>query len=235
MFLAFGIVSGVLAARATGRGSVVDAAMIDGASVLWAMMWGFEAMGAWSADRGVNELDSGAPYYNVYSTADGEFVAVASLEAQFFEALVRTLDLELPEPLGQFDYRNRDNWPYLAKVLGETFGALTLGQVEELFDGVEACVTPILSRSQAVASTHSQARGSFIDSTEGVHPAPAPRFGAVDRVTGEVDYSKPQLPPSAPLPGADTHDVLEAAGFTASEIDDLVAAGVVVGHRDAAA
>ena len=229
MLLALGLTAGILRARASGTGCVVDAAMIDGSSLLWSMMYGFEARGQWSAERGVNELDSGAPYYNVYETSDGEYVAVGAIESQFFAALVTTLGIELPQPLPEFDHRDQANWPLLAEALSTAFRARTLAQVRQLFDGVSACVTPVLNRRQAAEHPHNRQRSLFLDSPEALHPAPAPRFGAVDADSGAVAYPEPELPAPAPASGADTAAVLAAAGFPQAEIDELVAARVLAG------
>jgi alpha-methylacyl-CoA racemase len=165
MLLAFGMLAGILSARSTGRGRVVDCAMVDGAALLAAQTWSLFAAGMWRDERGVNLLDGGAAFYDSYECSDGRLVAVGALEPQFFAILKDKLGLScgqadsgLREELAAaFRTRSRDHWC-------------------ALFEGTDACVTPILGLAEAPDHPHNKARGMFVDQGGLVQPAPAPRF-----------------------------------------------------------
>ncbi|GAA1627679.1 MULTISPECIES: CaiB/BaiF CoA-transferase family protein [Brevibacterium] len=199
MLLVVGVLAGLTHARATGEGTVVDAAMVDGANLLYAMMHGFAAMGIWRHDaRGRNLLDSGAPFYDVYPTADGRHLSVACIEPPFFAAFVRALDLEddLPEPLGTLDHWNPQHWPALRALIAPAIAARSLAELDDLFTGVDACVEPVLTMAEAKHDEHNRARGLFATDAAGVdQPSPAPRFGGT---------SAPEPPRRAPQIGDDT-------------------------------
>ncbi|KZE23095.1 CaiB/BaiF CoA transferase family protein [Brevibacterium casei] len=207
MLLVVGVLSGLTRARASGAGTVVDAAMIDGANLLYAMMHGFAAMGLWRHDaRGRNLLDSGAPFYDVYPTADGRHLSVACIERPFFNEFVRTLGLEdeLPEPLETLDHWQPQHWPALRAVIAPAIAARTLAELESLFAGRDACVEPILTMAEAKADAHNVARGLFAPDADGVdQPAPAPRFAGAG--TG-------RSPRRAPRIGDDTAEVIAGLG-----------------------
>ncbi|WP_113904806.1 MULTISPECIES: CaiB/BaiF CoA transferase family protein [Brevibacterium] len=180
MLLVVGVLAALPRARETGVGTVVDAAMIDGANLLWSMMHGFAAMGLWHHDaRGRNLLDSGAPFYDLYPTADGRHVSVACIEREFFAEFVRTLDLEdaLPEPLETLDHWDPRHWPALRAVIAPALAARSLEAIVALFADRDACVEPVLTMAEAKEDPHNVERGLFRTDAAGVdHPSPAPRF-----------------------------------------------------------
>jgi alpha-methylacyl-CoA racemase len=212
MLLAVGVLAGVLEARRSGRGQVVDAAMTDGSALLMTMIYGAHAAGAWSAERGVNLLDGGAPFYDVYATADGRAVAVGCLEEQFYAELLRLLGLDGAE----LRERGRERWPAIRQALAEAFAQRTRAEWETIFAGSEVCFAPVLDLEEAPAHPHNRARGTFYEAGGGVLPMPAPRFGRTPA----------GMPAPASPPGADTETALEAWGFAAAEIRALRDAGV---------
>ncbi len=178
MFLAFGVVCGILEARGSGQGQVVDAAMVDGAALLTSLMHGMVAMGAWDATApGTNLLDSGAHFYETYATADGGYVAVGAIEPQFYARLLELLGLTAEE-VPQFD---KARWPELKGRFAEVFATKTRDEWAAILEGEEACATAILTLGEAAQHPHMQARGSFVELDGLVQPAAAPRF---DRTPG---------------------------------------------------
>ncbi|HET9720004.1 MAG TPA: CaiB/BaiF CoA-transferase family protein [Solirubrobacteraceae bacterium] len=172
MFLAFGVVCALLEARRSGQGQVVDAAMVDGAALLTALIHGLHAAGAWDDEPGTNLLDSGAHFYEVYATADGGHVAVGALEPQFYARLLELLEIP-PGEMPQFD---RDRWPEFKQRLEEIFATRSTDQWAELFEPEDACVTAVRGLFDAGRHPHLLARQTFIE-LEGVQqPGPAPRF-----------------------------------------------------------
>lgn len=171
LYLVAGLLAALLEARTSGRGQVVDAAMIDGAAHMLTMTLSMLATGAWRDERGVNLLDTGAPFYDVYETADGRHMAVGALEPQFYAQLLVLLELT--------DAPDRDDmsqWPALRSVLAEAFGSRTQAEWTAVFAGSDACVTPVLSLGQAARSPHLTARGTYVEHAGAIAPAPAPRF-----------------------------------------------------------
>jgi alpha-methylacyl-CoA racemase len=221
MLLAVGVLSALLSAARTGRGQVVDAAMVDGAAILTAVMHGMAAMGQWSDERGTNLLDGGAPFYDVYATADGGHLAVGAIEPQFFAALLDGLGIPVDEAPLQHD---RQGWPALRALLTERILSRSLADWERVFDGIDACVTPVVAMSRAHAHPHNAARRTFVELDGIVQPAPAPRFS--DTPT--------EVPAPAVRPGADTDAVLHEVGFSAEEIAALRATGAIAGPATAA-
>ena len=213
LLLAFGVVSAVLEARASGRGQVVDAAMTDGSALLMTMTYSLFNAGLWSRERGTNLLDGGAPFYDVYATSDGGAVAIGCLEPRFYAELLRVLDLETPELANHLDPAS---WPAIRTALTDAFAGRTRAECVALFEGTEACFAPVLDLAEAPAHPHNRARGTFYDDGRGPLPMPAPRF---DRT--------PAATPSPPSPpGADTVTALTCWGFGKDEIDRLCEAGV---------
>ena len=214
MFLAFGVVSALLEATRSGKGQVVDAAMVDGAAYLAAMVYGFKSAGQWQDERGVNVLDTGAPWYDVYETADGKWLALGSIEARFYQALLKGLglaDAQLPKQ------HDRKGWPELRTRFGAAIKSKTRDAWTEVFAGTDACVTPVLSLDEVSRDPHMKARGT-LQTVDGVTaPAPAPRFSRSTPVAGAPARDA----------GADTQEVLAEFGFSAAEIKDLGAKGVV--------
>ena len=207
LLLAFGMVCALLEAQRSGRGQVVDAAMIDGASSLMAMWWGFRQQGLLSGPRGTHLLDTGAHFYEVYETADGRHLSIGAIEPQFYAELRQKLGLaaEFGEQM------NPARWPELKARLAEVIKTRTRDHWCELFEGSDACVAPVLSLDEAPDHPHHRARQAFLDVAGTRQPAPAPRFSR----------SAPGLPRPQPKVGADTEAVLRDFGFSASEIEAL--------------
>jgi alpha-methylacyl-CoA racemase len=205
MLLAFGIVCGVLEARSSGQGQVIDAAMVDGTAVLTTFMHGMMAMGGWRDERGVNLLDTGAHYYEVYECADGKFLSVGAIEPQFYAELLRGTGLtDDPEFANQND---KAQWPRLKERLAAVIRTRTRDEWAEIFDGTDACVAPILSLGEAPNHAHTAARKTFVERDGIVQPAPAPRFS---RTQADI-----QRPPAHA--GQHTDEVLAEWGVADSD------------------
>ena len=215
MFLAFGIVCGVLEARDSGQGQVVDAAMIDGSAVLMAMMWGLRHLGAFDEDHhGTNVLDTGAPFYDTYECADGKYVAVGALEPQFYAELLAKTGLG-GEDLG--DQMDRSGWPRLRARLTELFKTKTRDQWRAILEGSDACFAPVLTMSEAAEHPHVRARQTVVEHDGVLQPAPAPRFSR----------TAPELRRPAAKPGQHTDDALVDWGFGAADVAALREAGAI--------
>ena len=195
MFLLVGVLSALWERERSGKGQVVDAAMVDGSSVLAQMMWAFRAMGMWSDERGTNMLDTGAPYYDTYECSDGRYVAVGSIEPQFYAELLERLELDPAELPGQNDMAR---WPELRARLTETFAAHDRDHWTKVFANSDACVTPVLAFGEVETEPHNTERNTFYRDGEGIFPAPAPRFSR----------TVPASPVAPGVPGADTEAVL---------------------------
>ena len=187
MMLAFGIACGIIEARQSGRGQVVDAAMIDGASSLAAMFHGMIASQRWTESRASNFLDSGAPWYDVYSTKDDRWLAVGAIEPPFYRALLRGLGLEGDAALPM--QMDRAQWPKLRERFAAAFAGKTSDEWMAVFEGTDGCVAPVLSFTEARSHPHAVARDAFIDVGGVPQPAPAPRF---DRTPGAVQRPPPE-------------------------------------------
>jgi alpha-methylacyl-CoA racemase len=211
MYLVTGVLAALTHARSTGEGQVVDAAITDGAAHLLAMPLTMQQAGAWNPERGTNLLDSGAPFYDVYKTADGRWMSVGGLEPQFYTAMEAVLAIDnLPD---RYDLAS---WPALRTILAETFATRTQAEWVELFDGTDACVAPVVPMHEAAQHPHNVARGTYVERDGLVQPAPAPRFSQTPATL--------TTPPARP--GADTAEALGAWGVT--DIDQLIADGVAV-------
>ena len=210
MYLAVGVLAAALNARSTGRGQVVDASIVDGAAHLGSMLYGMLSAGGWSTSRGTNLLDTGAPYYDVYETADGEHMAVGPLEPRFYDELVERLGLTGEVP----DRDDPANWPALRSRLADTFAQRTRQEWTELFDGTDACVAPVLSMTEAREHPHMRDRGVFVDRDGVVQPAPAPRFSATPN------------PPTAGVRGA-PEGAAVLRDWQVTDIDDVLGSGAV--------
>ncbi|WP_328351945.1 CoA transferase [Mycobacterium sp. NBC_00419] len=173
MFLLVGIFAALWERQTSGKGQVVDAAMVDGSSVLAQMMWSMRSLGVWDDRRGVNLLDSGAPFYDTYETADGKHVAVGAIEPQFYAQLVAGLGLDPAALPAQNDVTR---WAELRQTLADAFRARDRDHWAAVFDGTDACVTPVLSFGEAETEAHLVARGTLFGSGQGIQPMPAPRF-----------------------------------------------------------
>ena len=184
MFLALGAVAALLHARTTGQGQVVDAAIVDGTAVLTTMIHGMLDAGAWRDQRGVNLLDTGAPFYDVYRCADGQFVAVGALEEQFYAALLDGLGLAGDESLP--DRTDPRQWPALRERFTEVFASRTRAEWWTVFAGTDACVAPVWSLVEATRDEHNTERGVFVEVDGQVQPGVAPRFSATPGAVGRV-------------------------------------------------
>jgi alpha-methylacyl-CoA racemase len=217
MYLAFGMVCALLEARSSGKGQVVDAAMIDGAASLMTMMYGMHAAGLWSDDRGSNRLDSGTPWYDVYETSDGKWMSVGCNEPQFYEALLDRLGADratLPA-----DRHDRKGWPVLRTFFTQKFREKTRDAWCEILKDSEVCFAPVLSMAEAPHHPHMKARGTFVELDGVVQPAPAPRFSR----------TKPEIRHSAGSAGDQTDGALGDWGFSATEIAALKTCDAIKG------
>jgi alpha-methylacyl-CoA racemase len=184
VFLALGAVAALLHARATGEGQVVDAAIVDGTVVLTTMIHGMLDAGAWTDRRGRNLLDTGAPFYDVYRCADGQFLAVGALEEQFYAALLDGLGLAGDGSLP--DRSDPRQWPVLHERFAEAFATRTRAQWWAVFEGTDACVAPVWSLQEATQDRHNRERGVFVEVDGVVQPGVAPRFSATPGAVGRV-------------------------------------------------
>lgn len=216
MFLAFGVVCALLEARVSGQGQVVDAAMVDGSAVLATMITGLREMGIWNDVRGTNMLDTGAHFYEVYETADGRHVSIGSIEPQFYAQLLDLLGLADDETLP--DQGDEASWPVLKERFAEVFRTRTRDEWTAIFDGSDACFSPVLSMLEAPSHPHNAERGVFTEVAGVIQPAPAPRFSRTEPVI--------QRPPS--FPGQHTDEVLAEWGFTDERIAELRESGAIV-------
>ncbi len=214
MLLAVGICAALVGRTSGSPGQVIDAAMVDGASLLTAMFHGMRTTGAWTDDREANLLDGGAPFYRCYETADGKFVAVGAIEPQFFHALLEGLRIE-PEAIGgQYDRRT---WAETRDRFAAVFGDRTRDEWDRIFAGTDACVAPVNDMGEATVDPHMAERGSYVDVAGVVQPAPAPRFSIT-----ELGTPSPPRPP-----GADTDRVLTDLGYSGGRIAELRRRGVI--------
>ena len=223
MLMAFGIVCALLEAQRSGRGQVVDAAMVDGAATLMSMMWAFQAMGIWSEERGTNMLDTGAHFYDTYECADGGYVSIGSIEPQFYAELVRLTGLDEDYAArGESVPHQMDKvrWEELRTRLAAIFRTRTRDEWCEVMEGTDVCFAPVLTMSEALEHPHNVERGTFMEVAGIPQPAPAPRFS---RTPGTV-----QRPPAHV--GQHTDEVLsEWLGADAARIAELRDGGAVAG------
>ena len=213
MLLALGVVAGLFEARGSGRGQVIDAAMIDGSALLTTMIHGMRAMGMWSDRRGTNLLDTGAPFYEVYETSDGGYLAVGAIEPHFYSEFLDLLELEgeIPHQL------DAGSWPNMKGRIAARIKERTRLEWESTYAGSDACVVPVLTMGEAPEHPHHRARTTFVESDGVMQPAPGPRF---DRTPGEI-----KGPP--PFAGQHTEELLAAFGFDQAERAALRQAGAV--------
>jgi alpha-methylacyl-CoA racemase len=214
MLLAFGVACALLEAHRSGKGQIVDAAMVDGAATLATMFFGMAAAGRWSEARGENVLDSGAPWYDTYETSDGKYVAIGAIEPKFYGELLARLGL-----------RNRTNlppqheesgWPALRTAFADAIGTKTRDEWCRIFDGSDACFAPVLTFTEARAHPHNTARGTFTRVGAVDQPAPAPRFS---RTPGMIRRAPPER-------GEGGAAALADWGFSPEEIEALRSLGL---------
>jgi alpha-methylacyl-CoA racemase len=214
MFLAFGVVCALLEAQKSGKGQVVDAAMVDGAAYLAAGIFGLHSQGSWADERGVNFIDGGAPWYDTYTTRDGKWLSVGAIEKRFYEELVEKLGLQMSQLPKQHD---RKGWPELRRRFTEAIAGKTRAEWERIFEGSDACVAPVLALSEIEAHPHNAARGTFARRDGVLQPRPAPRYSRTPCEMGPASRGR----------GADSEAVLGDWGFAPAEIAELKKAGVV--------
>ena len=213
MLLGFGLACALIEARTSGKGQVVDAAMTEGAALLAAMFSGFLHAKRWTEERGANILDSGAPWYDVYGTKDGRYVSIGSIEAKFYDDLLRRLGLEDENLPAQND---RKGWPKLRERFMGIFKTKTRDEWCSVFEGSDACFAPVLSFSEARTHAHNKARQSFVSIAGVEQPAPAPRFS---RTPAEVRRAPPER-------GEGGRQALLDWKFSAAEIEALKSRGL---------
>ncbi len=215
MLLAYGVVCGLLEKFRSGKGQVVDAAMVDGASALMGMIYAMKAMGVWQTERGTNMLDTGAHFYDVYETKDQKYVSIGSIEPQFYVLLLNALGLEGEELPHQME---REKWAALKVRVAEIFKTRTRDAWTEIMEGTDICYAPVLDLDEAPEHPHIKHRETFVEAAGVVQPAPAPRFSR----------TAPELvrPPS--FEGQHTDEVLAAFGFDNARIGQLRSAKAIV-------
>ena len=212
MLLALGVLAGLLEARGSGQGQVVDAAMTDGAALLMSMMYTLKAMGQWQQQRGSNLLDGGAHFYDTYQCRDGGWISVGAIEPQFYALLLEKTGITDPDFQQQWD---RSRWPRLKEKLAAVIAQRTRDEWCAVFDGTDACVAPVLDMDEAPRHPHNRSRNTFTEVAGVVQPAAAPRFSRT-----------PPAPPSAPRTGSEP-DALLDWGLDASELATLRQQGVL--------
>ena len=208
MLLAFGVLAALVEARSSGRGQVVDAAMVDGAALLASMMYGLKAMGMWDGGQGGNMLDTGAHFYEVYETSDGKFVSIGGIEPQFYAELLERLELDPESMPPQHD---ATQWPESKQIIADRVATKTRDEWDTIFEGSDACYAPVLQPTEATVHPHNVERGTFVNIAGVDQPAPAPRFS-------RTPAAKPTPPAHA---GQHTDIALERWGFTTSELASL--------------
>jgi len=217
MFLAYGVVCALLEAQRSGKGQVVDTAMVDGAAVLMSMFWAFRSMGIFNENApGTNLLDTGAHFYDVFECSDGKYVSLGSIEPQFYAELLRLTGLEGdPEFARQMD---QSMWPGLKERLRELFRTKSRAEWCALMEHTDVCFAPVLTMGEAAEHPHNVERGTFIDVAGVRQPRPAPRFSRTEPVVE-----------SAPAhPGQHSREILTDWGIPAARIDEVLGSKAVV-------
>lgn len=208
MLLAFGIAAALVERATSGKGQVVDAAMVDGAATLMGFFHSMVSMGVWSEERGTNLLDTGAHFYDTYETSDGKYISLGSIESQFYAELMETLGLAGEELPHQMD---KAGWPVLKDRFTDIFKTKTRDEWCEIMEGTDICFAPVLAMSEVAEHPHIKARSTFVERDGMTQPAPSPRFSRTEPELG--------LPPS--MPGQHSDEVLTSFGFSSDEIAQL--------------
>jgi alpha-methylacyl-CoA racemase len=216
LYLAFGILAGVIKARETGEGQVIDCAMSDGAASLMAMFYGFKASGAWTESRRSNLLDGGAHFYDTYQCSDGKWVSIGSIEPQFYALLLEKTGISDPAFKAQMD---RGAWPDLKAKLAAVIATKTQSEWCALMEATDVCFAPVLDLDEAPKHAHNVARQTFVEVAGVTQPAPAPRFS---KTPGAI-----QGPP--PAIGAHDQEALRDWGFSEADVSALKANGALNG------
>lgn len=214
MMLAFGLVCALLEASNSQKGQVIDAAMIDGSAVLMSLFYWLRTVGMHGDDKGNQLLDGGAHFYGNYATKDNKFISIGSIEPQFYQLLIKLVDLDKDYFSEQM---NKKRWPEYKAKLTEIFKTKTQKEWCELLEGTDVCFAPILSLSEAPKHPHNVARKNFLEIDGLLQPAPAPRFSR----------TQPEVKTGPKAIGSDTEQILLQYGFTKDEIKDLVANKIV--------
>jgi alpha-methylacyl-CoA racemase len=219
MMMAFGMVCGLLEAKASGEGQVIDAAMVDGAALLATMMFELAGQGAWAPERGTNLLDTGSWFYEVYATSDGRYVSFGSIEPQFFSELLRLTGLadDIDGQGAVPPQSDRQSWPAMKRRLAAIVATKTRDEWCELIEGTDTCFAPVLGVDEAHLHPHNAHRGTFTEIGGAVQPGPAPRFSRTE----------PATPAPAPQAGQHTDEILGDWGFPAADVDKLREAGAI--------
>jgi alpha-methylacyl-CoA racemase len=217
--LAFGIACALVERATSGMGQVIDANVLDGTTTLMALIHGLRAQGKWSGDRGANLLDTGCPYYDVYTCADGKWMAIGTIEEKFFRSALRLLGLDGQERLLR-GHKDRSIWPELRTALTEAFASRTRDEWVDIFALEDTCVTPVLDMDEAIAHPHALDRGLYAPipgqpDSRAVQPAVAPRFSR----------SSTPVPGPAVTAGSHTGEILSALGYAPEQMARLFAGG----------
>jgi alpha-methylacyl-CoA racemase len=217
LYLALGVVAGILEAQKSAKGQVVDVAMVDGVASLMTAIYGMHGAGIWTNERGANILDTGAHYYDVYETRDGKHISVGSIEAKFYEELLERSGLKNEELPRQND---RPSWPRMKERLKALFLTKTRDEWAKIMEGTDICFAPVLSMDEAPQHPHNRLRGTFVVQDGVTQPAPAPRFSRTP--------SAIQCPPA--VPGEHTEEALRDWGFNSTELEKLRDCGAIAGN-----
>jgi len=216
LYLAFGLLAGVIQARETGKGQVIDCAMSDGAASLMAMFYGFKAQGLWQDERRSNMLDGGAHYYDTYQCSDGKWVSIGSIEPQFYALLLEKTGITDPQFANQAD---RSQWPELQAKLAVVIATKTQAEWSEIMGGTDVCFAPVMDLNEAPKHPHNVARQTFVEIEGVVQPAPAPRFSVTP---GAIQSPAPSI-------GAHDQEALGDWGFSDGDIAALRSIGALAG------
>jgi len=214
LYLAFGILAGVIHARASGQGQVIDCAMSDGAASLMAMFYGFKASGMWTDNRRENMLDGGAHFYDTYQCSDGRWISIGSIEPQFYALLLEKTGITDPAFRQQM---NRAEWPALRAKLAEVIKTKSRAEWCAIMDATDVCFAPVLDLTETAAHPHNAARQTFVEIEGVVQPAPAPRFSATPGAIRAI----------SPAVGAHNDEAFADWGFAAAEVEALKVAGAL--------
>ena len=214
LYLAFGLLAGVIHARATGQGQVIDCAMSDGAASLMAMFYGMKASGIWRDERRANLLDGGAHFYDTYQCSDGGWISIGSIEPQFYALLLEKTGITDPQFKNQM---SREDWPELGAKLAAVIRTKTRDEWCDLMAGTDVCFAPVLTLEEAPNQAHNVERQAFVTIEGVVQPAPAPRFSATP---GAVQGPPPGI-------GAHSDSALTDWGFDAGEVARLKSVGAL--------
>ncbi|NWV12187.1 AMACR racemase, partial [Ptilonorhynchus violaceus] len=217
---AMGIVMALYERARSGTGQIIDASMVKGVAYLSSFLWKSQNFGLWSRPRGENMLDSGAPFYEIYKTSDGKFMAVGAIEPQFYTQLIKGLGLdsdELPTQMSVSD------WPEMKKKFASMFAQKTQAEWCSIFDSTDACVTPVLSLDDVASHQHNKQRSSFIKNDQGdISPRPAPLLSKTPAVPSRK---------RDPFVGEHTEEILLEYGFTEQEIAKLYSEKAIGFHK----